>query len=199
MIFAVDTSSARSGIALLEDSGEVVREELHPSGRSFELPVRFKALAGQARLTRVSVASGPGSFTGLRVGASFALGLAMGLKIPIVPLATLAIQAARTDAPVLALSEAGRGRVYFLSPEGKTGLAEPPDLPRGNLAAGWLRPATEAALMAAGVRLVPEPELRTFGAAVAELLKSARDVPYGSVKLEYMQSFKVPAKSEPSA
>jgi tRNA threonylcarbamoyladenosine biosynthesis protein TsaB len=199
VIFAVDTSSARSALALLDEAGEVVREELHLSGPSFQLPARFREIAGAARLTRVAVATGPGSFTGLRVGVSFGLGLAIGLKIPIVPLATLAIQAARSDDAVLAVSEAGRGRVYFLSPAGEPGLAEPGALPTGHPVAGWLRPATESALAAAGLRLESEAELRSFGAAVARLLKSARDVPYGSVKLEYMQSFGIPTKSEPSA
>jgi len=32
-------------------------------------------------------------------------------------------------------------------------------------------------------------ELRGFGAAAAILLESAREVAYGSLKLEYMQSF----------
>lgn len=189
MIFVVDTSSARSALALVDDAGAVVREELHPSGPGFDLPARFRAVAGDARLTRIAVATGPGSFTGLRVGASFAVGLAMGLKVPIAALPTLAVQAARSEEPVLAVSEAGRGRVYFMAPGGRAGLGEPADLPRDHPAVGWLRPATQAALEAAGVRLAPEPGLRSFGEAAATLLKSAGDLPYGSVKLEYMQSF----------
>lgn len=200
MIFAVDTSSAQSAVALLDEAGGVVREELAASGPSFQLPARYRAMAGDAPgLTRVAVATGPGSFTGLRVGVSFGLGLAIGLKIPIVPLATLAIQAARSDEAVLAASEAGRGRVYFLPPGGEPGLGGPDELPAGHPVVGWLRPATESALVAAGLRLKSQDDLRTFGAAVARLLKSARDVPYGSVKLEYMQSFRLPTKSEPSA
>jgi len=37
----------------------------------------------------VAVSNGPGSFTGLRVGLSFAKGLSLGLKIPIIPVNTL--------------------------------------------------------------------------------------------------------------
>jgi tRNA A37 threonylcarbamoyladenosine modification protein TsaB len=136
------------------------------------------------------VATGPGSFTGLRVGVSFGLGLAMGLKIPIVPLSTLSIQAARSDEPVLAVAEAGRGRVYYLAPGGgRPGLAEPAELPREWPVAGWLRSNTEQALAAAGLRIKGESELRTFGSAAARLLESAPEVAYGSLRLEYMQNF----------
>jgi hypothetical protein len=189
VIFVVDTSSATSGIALLDGAGGVVLEELHESGRSFDLPGRFRAVAGDVRLSKVAVATGPGSFTGLRAGVSFGLGLAVGLEIPIVPLRTLAIQAARGVQPAVALAEAGRGRVYFMTPEGGGGIAEPRDVPRGHRAVGWLRSATRSALEDAGVEFVPDQELRGFGAAAALALKSAREVPYGSVKLEYMQSF----------
>jgi tRNA threonylcarbamoyladenosine biosynthesis protein TsaB len=189
VILVVDTSSARSALALLDEAGRVMVEELHPSGRTLDLPARFRAINGGAPVTKVAVATGPGSFTGLRVGVSFGLGLAVGLEIPIVPLPTLAIQAARATEPVLALAEAGRGRVYYLPPGGEAAIGDPAALPAGHRAVGWLRPATEAALAAAGVELVPDRDLRSFGGAAWEVLKSHREVPYGSVKLEYMQSF----------
>jgi tRNA A37 threonylcarbamoyladenosine modification protein TsaB len=178
-----------SALALVDPSGTVIREELHPSGKTFDLPASYRALAGGARLTKVAVATGPGSFTGLRVGVSFGLGLAIGLRIPIVPLATLSIQSARSQEPVLAVAEAGRGRVYFAKPGGVPEIGEPLELPKDLPVAGWLRPATSTALEAAGLRFKPEPELRSFGAAAARLLESAREVAYGSLKLDYMQSF----------
>ena len=189
MILAIDTSSALSALALLDESGAVVREELAPSGRDFDVVTRVQALRRDEAVHRVVVATGPGSFTGLRSGVSFGLGLAMGLRIPIVPLPTLAIQAARSPDPVTAVSEAGRGRVYHLAPGGPMGLAEPEDMPRGWPVAGWLRPATRQSVAAAGLRLVAEEQLRTFGQAVALQLESAREVAYGSLRMEYMQSF----------
>ena len=189
MIFVIDTSSAMSAVALLDPSGRTVFEDVAESGPSFDLPSRYRALEDGPALTRVAVATGPGSFTGLRVGVSFGLGLAIGLGVPIVPLSTLALQAARSDDPALAVSEAGRGRVYYLAPGSPAGLAEPGDLPRDWPAVGWLRPSTRAALEAAGVRTKPEEELRGPGAAASRLLESAREVAYGSLKLEYMQSF----------
>jgi len=189
LILAIDTSSARSALALIDGDGHVVLEINESSGPGFDLPARYRTIAAGHRLTRVAVATGPGSFTGLRVGVSFGLGLAMGLKIPIVSLPTLGIQAARSDAPVLAVAEAGRGRVYFLAPGAELGLAEPDELPLDWPVAGWLRPNTEATLEAAGLRFKTDDELRTFGAAAARLLESAPGVAYGSLRLEYMQSF----------
>lgn len=192
MILVIDTSSALTALALLDASGTPIRDELHESGRSFDLPARYRELTAGAALTKVAVATGPGSFTGLRVGVSFGLGLAIGLSIPIVPLATLRLQSARSDEPVLAVAEAGRGRVYFLAPGAEPGLAEPGGLPRELLVVGWLRPATQEALIAAGLRFKEGSELRSFGAAASRMLELAREVAYGSLRLEYMQSFSAP-------
>ena len=188
MIFVIDTSSARSALALIAPDGTVAAEETHESGRTFDLPAHFRAMTAGQTLTKVAVATGPGSFTGLRVGVSFGLGLAMGLGIPIVALRTLYIQAARSDDPVLAVAEAGRGRVYHLAPGSDAQLAEPNELPRNLAVVGWLRPSTESALSAAGFHFLPEAELRTFGAAASHLLESAFEVAYGSLRLEYMQA-----------
>lgn len=188
MIFVIDTSSARSALALIDLDGTVAAEETHESGRTFDLPAHYREMTTGQTVTRVAVATGPGSFTGLRVGVSFGLGLAMGLGIPVVPLRTLRIQAARVDGPVVAVAEAGRGRVYCQAPGSDMQLAEPSELPHDLPAVGWLRPATEAAVRAAGVRLLPEAELSSFGAAVSRLLESATEVAYGSLRLEYMQA-----------
>jgi universal bacterial protein YeaZ len=188
VIFVVDTSSARTGLALIDPKGTVVSEEMHESGRSFDLPGRFREMAAGRTLTKVAVATGPGSFTGLRVGVSFGLGVAIGLGIPIVPLRTLQIQAARSDVPSVAVAEAGRGRVYSLVPGSDPQLSGPEDLPRNMPAVGWLRPATESLLRAAGVDLLPDADLRSFGAAASSLLESASEVAYGSLRLEYMHA-----------
>src|SRR5438045_1017685 len=97
------------------------------TGRGLDME-HLRRLA-RMRITKVAVASGPGSFTGLRVGVSFGLGLAMGLRVPIVPLPTMELQAARSDEPVTAVADAGRGRLYFLVPSGAVALGEPGDIP----------------------------------------------------------------------
>jgi len=189
VILVIDTSSALSAVALLDASGVVLREKTYTSGKGFDLPAAFRSFDVREPLSKVAVATGPGSFTGLRVGVSFGLGLALGLRIPIVPLSTLGIQAARSDRPVTAVAEAGRGRVYFQAPGLDATLGEPSELPAAWPVVGWLRPSTLAAIGVAGRDMVSDSELVSFGEAARRVLKSAREVAYGSVKIAYMQSF----------
>jgi len=59
--------------------------------------------------------SGPGSFTGLRIGMATGKGLAMGLSIPLVSVPTLDVYAhcySFTDLPVLTVIDAKKKRVY---------------------------------------------------------------------------------------
>src|SRR5437879_13920590 len=145
------------------------------AGRGLEMD-HLRRLARTRRITKVAVATGPGSFTGLRAGVSFGLGLAKGLGVPIVPLPTLALQAARTDNPVTAVVEAGRGRFYYLAPGAEIAVGGPADIPTTHPLVGGVPPGP---LLAAGHSFVPERELRSFGQAAARVLETAREVPYG--------------------
>lgn len=194
MILVIDTSSACSAVALLEHGGEVAAEELADSGRTFSVSAHVRAIAAGHPISKVMVATGPGSFTGLRSGVSFGLGLAIGLGVPICPLSTLALQAARSDGPVTALAEAGRGRVYHMTPGSEPAVGEPSAVSRSLPAVGWLKPSTEAALRGAGVALLDPAQLRTFGRAAATLIGSAREVAYGSLRLDYMYGFSAPSE-----
>lgn len=191
MIFVIDTSSATSALVILDDSGNV-REEATLPARSPELMDRMRAMASRHELSKVAVATGPGSFTGLRMGVSFGLGLAMGLRIPIVPLPTLDLQAARSDVPVIAVSEAGRGRLYYQLPDDKPSLGEPGEIPKTNELVGFVSATVEAALTRAGHVFRPKADLRSFGSAAWTMLGSVREVAYGSLTLAYMQSFSAP-------
>lgn len=188
MIFVIDTSSSIAALATI-DHERKHRTQVFMESRGPELTARLRAIARDNTITRVAVATGPGSFTGLRVGVSFALGLAIGLRIPIVPLPTLELQAARSDEPVIAVSEAGRGRFYYLVPGGKPALDDPAAIPSSPGVVGRLSPAGEEALRASGHVLRSESSLRPFVEAAERVLETAREVPYGSLKLEYMQSF----------
>src|SRR5467141_1904401 len=174
-------------VGTIEENGTMTESSM--SARDPAFIAHLRDLAGLNTITKVAVATGPGSFTGLRKGVSFGLGLAMGLRIPIVPLPTLQLQAARSDQPATAVSDAGRGRFYFLVPGAEIALGEPAEIPTSHQLVGWRLPTAEASFERSGHRFKPESELRSHVDAAAQLLKTAREVPYGSLKLEYMQSF----------
>src|SRR5258708_9005710 len=182
----IDTSAWWAVVATID--GRHTTLQFIPS-RDPALIAELRRIARVRTVTKVAVATGPGSFTGLRKGVSCGLGLAMGLRIPIVPLPTLELQAARSAEPVTAISEAGRGRFYYLLPGGQLGLGEPAEIPTSHPLVGRRLMTAEAVFERAGHRFKPESELRPFPEAAAELLKTAREVPYDSLKLEYMQTF----------
>lgn len=69
-------------------------------------------------LDRIAATVGPGTFTGLRIGLSFARGLAVALSRPVVGISTLQALAATVienpDAlPIAASIDARRGNIYF--------------------------------------------------------------------------------------
>ncbi|MEX0628166.1 MAG: tRNA (adenosine(37)-N6)-threonylcarbamoyltransferase complex dimerization subunit type 1 TsaB, partial [Cucumibacter sp.] len=74
-----------------------------------------------ADIDRVAVTTGPGSFTGLRVGLAAARGFGLALSIPVLGVGTLTALslAARAAAPLCVLVDARRGeawRQFFSAP-----------------------------------------------------------------------------------
>jgi len=180
---AIDTSSARSAVAVLEGP-KVIAEVVKPSGRDFEVAAEVARLLPDPKaLDSVLVALGPGSFTGLRQGIAFGVGLALALGVPLLGIGTLELAAARARQAALAVSDAGRGRVYWLAPDGRRGVDEAASLPTEWKAVGWLRqPPAE-------VDFLPEPALRTFGEAVLAVEGKAQKVDYATVRPQYMEDF----------
>ncbi len=91
MILVIDTATRRPVVALADADGQVLAERTWESKHrhGVELLARLDeaiAEAGAQRrdLTRVVVGTGPGSFTGLRIGLATAKTIAYALSIPIV-------------------------------------------------------------------------------------------------------------------
>lgn len=96
-LLAIDTATDALSIALQTAGGLRVSHEVAPRRHQQELFRRLHALAGEALprlgLQAVAYGCGPGSFTGLRIAASCAQGLAFSLAIPAIGLSTLETQA----------------------------------------------------------------------------------------------------------
>ncbi|MEO1525293.1 MAG: tRNA (adenosine(37)-N6)-threonylcarbamoyltransferase complex dimerization subunit type 1 TsaB [Planctomycetota bacterium] len=123
---AIETIGKTGSLAILKDETVVSTRQL-PSDRrtAAVLAVSLDQLLGELRhsgisLNSVSVAVGPGSFTGIRIGVTAAKMLAYALGLPIFPvgsLAALAINAdpaggPRSSASVAVAINAYRGQVY---------------------------------------------------------------------------------------
>jgi [ribosomal protein S18]-alanine N-acetyltransferase len=114
-----------SYFALEDGAGKVVSAEVHaPPLRNEEALGAVEGLLRRAGfglndLTAIAVASGPGSFTGIRVGLAMAQGLAFTRDLPLFAFPTLgALQAAYPDR-VAALPAQG-GRWYMRLPQSET-------------------------------------------------------------------------------
>jgi tRNA threonylcarbamoyladenosine biosynthesis protein TsaB len=142
-VLAIDTSLEACSAAVLDTSaGAVAAHDSLPMQRGhaealMPLIARVMQRAGAAftELDRIAVTTGPGSFTGLRVGIAAARGLALATGKPAVGITTLAayaapLIAADDSAPVVAVIDARHEHVYcqVFGPGGRT-LVTPRLLP----------------------------------------------------------------------
>jgi tRNA threonylcarbamoyladenosine biosynthesis protein TsaB len=125
MILGLDTAFGPIGVALLSPAGEIIAYEtiMDALGAQAEKlpPLVQSMLAARGilptALTRIAVSTGPGAFTGVRVGLAFAKGLAMALKVPLLGFTTLECLAAqgrdaRGGASYVSVIDARRGEYY---------------------------------------------------------------------------------------
>lgn len=121
-ILAVDTALGACSVAILNDEAVVAHRFVTMSRGHAEAlapmvdEVVKEAGIGFAEFDRLAVTTGPGTFTGQRVGLAFMRGLRLALARPLVGVTTLdamAAAAARPDRSWIAvLHEAKRGEVY---------------------------------------------------------------------------------------
>ncbi|HEU4758607.1 MAG TPA: tRNA (adenosine(37)-N6)-threonylcarbamoyltransferase complex dimerization subunit type 1 TsaB [Dehalococcoidia bacterium] len=122
MELSLDTASELASVALSQE-GRLLAEITWRCRRNHTvelLPTIEKLLAqtGAAKddLTAVFVCTGPGMYTGLRVGISTAKGLTVGLGLPVVGAGRLELDAyphAAFPGPIVAVHRAGRGELAW--------------------------------------------------------------------------------------
>ncbi|HYO87811.1 MAG TPA: tRNA (adenosine(37)-N6)-threonylcarbamoyltransferase complex dimerization subunit type 1 TsaB [Candidatus Limnocylindrales bacterium] len=118
MLLALDTATQMLSIAL-HDGTEVVYEQLWRTYNHHTVELAPAVQCALARtegrpLTAMAVATGPGTYSGLRVGVAFAKGLAVTFGVPLVGMTTLDILAAGQppfQGSLIAVVAAGRGRI----------------------------------------------------------------------------------------
>lgn len=119
MLLAVDTSTSQIGLALY-DGAQILAESLWTgkARHTMELAPAVAEMLTRTgikieQLKALGVASGPGSFTSLRVGISFVKGLALACSLPVIGISTLDVVAASQlpgKLPLACLLPSGRGR-----------------------------------------------------------------------------------------
>lgn len=122
ILLAFDTATESCSVALTENSRllaeiNLVNTETH-SRHLARLIHDVCRLAGieLGRIDGYAVTRGPGSFTGLRIGISTAIGLSQASGKPLAGVSTLHTLAAQATAPsqsVCSMIDARRGEVYF--------------------------------------------------------------------------------------
>ncbi len=124
MLLAIDTATQYISIAL-HNGKQILAESswYSPNNHTLTLASETEALfvkAGieVADLTEVAVCTGPGSYTGLRVGVSFAKAIASARQLPLIALSSLDILAVAQPTlsrQLIGVIQAGRGRVIWQS------------------------------------------------------------------------------------
>lgn len=129
-ILCIETSTSVCSAAVCKD-GSLIKQCINYEGSNHArlLPMYIEELLSFAReqhlsIDAVALSEGPGSYTGLRIGASTAKGLCYGLNVPLIPVPTLEVlcEAARKQSAVssqysdvlLPMIDARRMEVYTM-------------------------------------------------------------------------------------
>lgn len=155
-LVAIDTAFENCSVGVAADRREVVLlSETIGRGHAERLFGMVEAAMSDANLTfadidRIAVTTGPGSFTGVRVGIAAVRGLALVLRCSVVGIGTLAVIAEQAralagPAAVLAAIDARRGEVYAQLFDRNGKALCPPRADRHEVFAGLIDPQTRLA------------------------------------------------------
>lgn len=121
-ILNIETATKNCSVALAKDGETIFCNEISELGYSHaeKLHVFIEEIIAKAGITAkelnaIAISSGPGSYTGLRIGVSAAKGLCFALDIPLISvdtLTSLASQAKVSDGIIIPMIDARRMEVY---------------------------------------------------------------------------------------
>lgn len=133
-LLAIDTAAPRLQLALLNgERADTIVEDM-PQGQAERIFPALDDLLERSGVTykdlkRIAVTTGPGSFTGLRIGLSAARGLGLALGIPVIGVPSLlALSLPVTCAHAAVLLDARRDEAYFQAFSGPAIAASEPQL-----------------------------------------------------------------------
>ena len=181
-LLAIDTSTDWSGVAVTD--GDAWAEVNWSAGRHQTTQVlpEIDRLLDRMQITMtdvgaVAVATGPGSFSGLRVGLSLAKGFALAGQVALIGVSTLEVTTHGWDdrLPVVGVVRAGRRRFVWAEhstlADLKTGeidsLVE--SVPAGALVIGEINEVSATALTANDCMVPGEPLRRRRAASLAAI------------------------------
>jgi tRNA threonylcarbamoyladenosine biosynthesis protein TsaB len=132
MLLAIDSATACLSIALHDGASLIAEETLQAANQHNTLLAPAVARLMQqtgtdmGRLTAVAACTGPGSYTGLRIGIALAKGVAGGRSLPLVGVSAPEVLAAAqpfisTRARLLVVLPAGRSRIITARFRGRRG------------------------------------------------------------------------------
>ena len=120
-LLALDSSGLVASVAVLENDGLLAEYSVNYKKTHSQtlLPMLDEVMRmlgiPKGGLDAIAIAEGPGSFTGLRIGAAAAKGLGLALQIPIIPVETvdaLAYNLYDTGGLICPMMDARRAQVY---------------------------------------------------------------------------------------
>lgn len=119
-LLIIDTSSQQAGVAIAHNNKLITEVSAAENSHSEELENLVRTVLQSANLElsqvkKILINSGPGSFTGLRIGYAFAAGLSKSTELPVVEIAGLTALAATLkldQSTVIALRPAGRSEFF---------------------------------------------------------------------------------------
>ena len=215
-ILALETSTEACSAALLTAEGTLFSEfDLAPRQHTAVLPVMLERVLQRADLDRndidyIAFTNGPGAFTGVRIAAAMAQGIAMGLDVPLVPISTLVALAQQASQQlavkdIVAALDARMGEVYvgayqrddasgLVSPTGEETLIKLAELsiPRGycGVGSGFIA-QHEAGLELPSGAQIDEPVYPTAEALVglaARSIRMGRFEPAEAIQINYLRN-----------